>query len=227
MGEQTRGSATVRKHHKRRWMGFVLTPLLFVILAAAILYELLFLLVGDVVGYAGMAFLDNPPVLSDEIRSIFVEPPEQSGEDTGVSVALSEIEFPSYDTIYGRIQIDSVGIDCPLVYGDSDKALLNGAGQYIGSYLIGYGGTTLIAAHKNLHFEKLPGVKPGDLVYRYKVVGTAVKSDADATAYDLSREDENIILYTCYYEKTPVGNVKKRFYVYGDYVSGPMLDKDA
>lgn len=204
-------------------MGFILAPLAFVFIALTVVYWLLRLLVGDVAGYTGLVFLNNPPVLSDELQSIF----EPLSED----ISLEEITFPGYETIYGRIEIESVGIDCPLVYGDSDKALRGGAGQYIGSFIVGYGGTTLIAGHNNRHFETLPQVKEGDVikittsygVYRYRITSTAIKSDTDTSAYDLRREDENVILYTCIHEMTPVGDVKKRFYVYGDYMSGPML----
>jgi hypothetical protein len=41
--------------------------------------------------------------------------------------------------------------------------------------------------------------------------------------YDLSREDENVVLYTCYFQQTALGNVKMRFFVCADYVSGPLI----
>lgn len=203
-------------------MEFILTPLAFVILALI----LFFFSFGDVLGYAGMIFLDKPPELNQNMGNIFVP-----ADESVTSVSIADVEFPQFETVYGQIQIESAGIDCPLIYGDSDKALKQGACQYIGSYIVGYGGTTLVAAHNNRHFKNLPQVKKGDTikvttsygVYRYQVAGTAVKSDTDASAYDLTKEDENLILYTCFYENTPVGSVKKRFYVYGDYVSGPMI----
>lgn len=211
-------------------MGFLVTPLVFVFITVIFLLVLLQALIGDVIGYAGMLFLDNPPVLSDELNNIFVPP-----SDDRIGVKLSDIEFPSYETIYGQIEIESVNINIPLVYGDSDKALQGGAGQYIGSFIIGYGGTTLIAGHNiSRQFGRLPGVSIGDIikittsygVFRYRVADTAVKTDSDTSAYDLNRADENVVLYTCYYERTPVGSIKKRFYVYGEFLSGPMLEKN-
>lgn len=215
--------STGRKNGKRL-MEFIITPLAFVLIALILFY----LAFGDVLGYAGMVFLNEPPRMDEQMGNIFIPADENVS-----SVDIAQVEFPQYETVYGQIQIDSVGIDCPLIYGDSDKALKQGACQYIGSFIIGYGGTTLVAAHNNRHFKNLPSVKEGDTikvttsygVYRYRVVATAVKSDSDATAYDLAREDENLILYTCFFENTPVGSVKKRFYVYGDYLSGPMIQQ--
>ena len=43
--------------------------------------------------------------------------------------------------------------------------------------------------------------------------------------YNMNRKDENLVLYTCYYEQTALGNVKKRFFVCADYFSGPLIDK--
>ncbi len=208
-------------------MGFIVTPLTFVLIFS-LLTATAAAFAGDILGIAGMAFLPGAPVMSDELGNIF-EPSTNESE----SIPLADVEFPSYETVYGRIEIASAGIDCPLIYGDSYKALRSGAGQYIGSFIIGYGGTTLIAGHNYSCFEKLPQVKKGDVikittsygVYRYDVVDIAVKMDNDSSAYDLGRKDENVILYTCFTEKTPVGNVKKRIYIYGDYLSGPMLDK--
>ena len=44
----------------------------------------------------------------------------------------------------------------------------------------------------------------------------------DETAYDLTREEENIILYTCY----PFGQLTPtpyRYFIYGEFVSGPEI----
>ena len=54
-------------------------------------------------------------------------------------------------------------------------------------------------------------------------VDTQVKDCEDSSAYDFSRTDENIILYTCYPFGT-IGFTRDRYFVYGEYRSGPILD---
>ena len=47
--------------------------------------------------------------------------------------------------------------------------------------------------------------------------------DGHKTVYDLSREDENVVMYTCYYQMTALGSVKMRYFVCADLVSGPLI----
>ena len=104
-------------------------------------------------------------------------------------------------------------------------------GQYIGSMIVGYGGTTLACAHVNRQLKNLHKTQIGDQiqirttygVYTYEIKYTGIHDASDDSIYDLGREDENLVLYTCYYQKTALGSVKKRFFVCADYVSGPMI----
>ena len=106
-----------------------------------------------------------------------------------------------------------------------------GAGQYMGSSIIGYGGTTMICAHVNKQFANLHNVEVGDTVqirtaygvYIYEVKYVGVHKASDKTVYDLAREDENVVMYTCYYQMTALGSVKMRYFVCADLVSGPMI----
>ena len=43
---------------------------------------------------------------------------------------------------------------------------------------------------------------------------------------DFSREDENLILYTCY-PFDAMGFTPDRFFVYARYISGPVLDRNS
>ena len=49
-----------------------------------------------------------------------------------------------------------------------------------------------------------------------------VKDYQDATAYDFTRTDENLIMYTCY-PFDALGFTPDRYFVYAKYVSGPVL----
>ncbi len=209
-------------------MRLIITPLAFAFILALTLLLVLNFSVGDIIGYGSILFMRTEDYGQYDADNMF----EPSTQEVG-TVNIKNIKFPTYEKVYGEIEIHSADILCPLIYGDSERALWRGACQYIGSTIIGYGGTTIVAAHVNRHFENLNKVKVGDFikvtttygVYLYKVNYTGVHSAKDNSVYNLSRQDENLVLYTCYYEKTALGNVKKRFFVCADYFSGPLIDK--
>lgn len=211
-----------------KFTGLLVAPFVFSAIIVGILLLIANITIGDVFGYASLLFMKLPNE-NYEVEEFFV--PADTEEVLADTVDITEISFPDYEKVYGEISIPSVGILCPLIYGDTDKALKTGACQYIGSTIIGYGGTTMISAHVNRHFKKLHKVKIGDQiqirthygVYTYDVKYVGVHSADDTTLYDLSTPEEKVVLYTCYYERTALGNVKKRFFVCADYVSGPMI----
>ena len=88
----------------------------------------------------------------------------------------------------------------------------------------------MAAGHTGTFFHELGSVQPGMELrittyygeYVYEVTEAAVHEATDETAYDFSRTDENVILYTCY-PFDSLGYTPFRFFVYADYVSGPAL----
>jgi sortase A len=206
-------------------LGIFLTPVLFSAIICAAFLLVLNLGFGDVLGYASI-LLKNPASSEDETPELLL-----ADEDKGDTIHISEVNFPVFGQVYGEISIPDVGILCPLIYGDSDEILDQGAGQFVGSNIIGYSGTTMACAHINRHFKTLHLVVPGNTiqvrteygVYTYEVKYVGVHKDNDNTVYDLGRKDENLVLYTCYFQQTAVGSVKMRFFVCADYVSGPLI----
>lgn len=146
-------------------------------------------------------------------------------------IPSSAITFPTLETRYGAISINGSSIqDCPLFFGDTNKCLKNGVGQYAGSSFPGCGSTVLIAGHNNGYFNGLKDVKTGDIItistnygtYEYRVTKTELHNSTDSSAYDLTADKENIVLYTCY-PFNALGLTPQRFFVYGEYVSGPIV----
>lgn len=210
-------------------MGFILAPLAFSIIICAVLLLIANVLVGDIVGY-GSVLLMRPTVTDTHgVTDFLAEIPE--GTVQADTVDITEITFPTYENVYGEITIEAADIQCGLVYGDTEPAMTRGAGQYLGSSIIGMGGTTMACAHVNRQFKNLHLVEVGDIItvrttygeYTYEVKYAGVNDAKDTSVYDLSREDENLVLYTCYYQYTALGSVKRRFFVCADYVSGPMI----
>ncbi len=209
-------------------MGLVIAPLIFSVLLCGILFLVINASAEDVIGYGNLLLMQaEKPTISTE-EDFKPLSPDAYAEDT---VDIRDITFPTYEQIYAEVSVPSADILCPLYYGDTNPVLKKGAGQYIGSMIVGYGGTTMICAHVNRHFKNLHKVQVGDEVqirttygvYTYEVKYVGVHDATDDSIYDLGREDENVVLYTCYYQRTALGNVKKRFFVCADYVSGPMI----
>lgn len=146
-------------------------------------------------------------------------------------IPLSSIQLPQQGDQYARITIENTSVDAPVFYGDDARQLNQGVGTYMYGYLPGQGRTIMMAAHTNTWFSDLGSAKIGDTitvetyygVYEYEIVDAQVKDCEDSSAYDFSRTDENIILYTCYPFGT-IGFTRDRYFVYGEYRSGPILD---
>lgn len=100
----------------------------------------------------------------------------------------------------------------------------------MGTYLPGQNRTVLIAGHNNSYFLTLKNVQEGDMVeirtnyavYTYRITGKQIARHDDTSAYDLTRDEENLILYTCHNE-VGFGATPWRQFVYAEYVSGPMI----
>ncbi len=151
--------------------------------------------------------------------------PQYSGE-----IKASTITFPSVGDKYGILTIEGTEVNAPLYFGDGKRELRLGLGQYNGSCFPGTGGTVLISGHNNSAFKDLKSVKVGSKVnlrtnygmYVYEITGTAIKKNTDKTAYDLFKNEENLVLYTCYpFDR--LGITADRFFVYGKIVSGPKV----
>lgn len=198
-----------------------------------------------VLGYALLFFAAKPildPLAS--VWSMMATDTQASTENEGYTdlytgaifstytdtVPSSTITFPLSGTRYGEISIEGTTLNCPLFYGDDNKCLRNGAGQYMGSSFPGMGSTVLIGGHNNRYFDTLKDAQVGSIItvkthygeYKYRITGTAVKKSTDKTAYDLGADYENIVLYTCY-PFNALGLTSQRYFVYGEYVSGPRV----
>lgn len=160
-----------------------------------------------------------------------------STADAPQTIPLSSITYPAEGDKYAEISISGTTVSAPVYYGDSNSLLNQGVGTYKdanGVGIPGQGKTILLAGHNNTFFNDLQHVAVGAVVtirtaygtYTYEVTDTEVKDYQDASAYDFTRTDENLILYTCY-PFDALGFTPNRFFVYAKYVSGPTLDANS
>lgn len=214
---------------KRRF-GYFLLPFFLSLIGYIVVIVTVFPLVSPLISSMGLVITTAESTDGSEVSSIFEPKPDLAEKDT---VNEKDIVMPVYGTHYAKLEIPEVSVSVDLYFGDSDKVLKKGVGQYIGSSLPGYGRPVLIGGHNNGAFNALQRVKVGDIVaittsygvYQYRVTGTSVADQSDKSAYDLSQDKEQLILYTCYPFNT-LGLTNKRFFVYGDKISGPEIVSD-
>ncbi len=207
---------------------YIALPILFSILTAGILYLTVWPAVEP---YYGLFSLLLSNEAKQEYNGVNLMEQLEKGEALADQehISVKDIQFPKEDDQYGEITIEGTSVKAPVFYGDAPKQLNQGVGTYSYGYLPGQQRTVMMAAHTNTWFADLGSAKIGSMItvkthygtYQYKIVDAQVKDHQDTTAYDFSRTDENIILYTCY----PFGSIgvtPERYFVYGEYVSGPV-----
>ena len=145
----------------------------------------------------------------------------------GTTTEQSETAVMTLRTSLGTITCDRIALSAPLYNNDSETDLLNGAGRYQGSGLPGEGKPILVSGHDTTFFAPLEQIKIGDIVklttdeaeYSYEVIATKVAEVTDTSAYDLTQEKEQLILYTCYPFGQLVGVRNDRYFVYCNLIS--------
>ena len=154
---------------------------------------------------------------------------EESSKDPAVK--SSEVVFPYYGDKFAELSVDGTSIQgASLYFGDGKAQLKKGVGMYAGSSYPGMGSTCLISGHNNRDFHALKDAEVGAMIrvstlygeYVYRITSCEIRQATDDSAYDLSATVENIILYTCY-PFNELGLTSKRYFVYGEYVSGPRI----
>lgn len=219
------------RHKKTDGKSFIILPIIFLVGTYLVLYLAFAPSLSTVVSLGGFLFSDTERDYSTEYKNIFV-PVSDDSTQTNEYIDAESVEYPMYGTQFGELIIDDCNIENKLFFGDGEVALRNGVGMYSGSFIPGYGGTILVAGHNNTYFNGLKNAKEGQTVkirtsygnYEYKITKTAVKAYNDKTAYDLTADHENLVMYTCY-PFDELGLTNQRFFVYAEYVSGPKIDK--
>ncbi len=170
------------------------------------------------------------PDVNAEPPDVNVEPPPTQPD----TIPLSSITYPKFGTKYAQIRIPECYISTYLYFGDSTKILKLGAGQSTSSFIPGYGGTILAGAHNNTYFHNFKYIKEGQKIYIdtsygqyvYTVTETKIIKSSQTKELRLDSDKEILVLYTCY-PFDELGLTNKRFVVYADYTSGPIIDHSA
>ena len=173
---------------------------------------------------------DQTPDFSSTARNLYAD---KKGLASDGEINALDIKSVRVGDTMGKIMIDDVDIDVPLIYGSTDECLYIGAGIRIQSGKPGYGKPVMIAGHTIPYFKNLGNIKNGQVItietyygiFKYKITGSQVANASDTSAYDLTQDKEQLILFTCY-PLDGVGEKEDRLFVYADKISGPRVVGD-
>lgn len=229
-----------KRHHTLNGKNFIILPIIFCAAIYLICYFVLSPSTSTLISIGGMFFSEGNKSFSEDYNNIFVPVEDATTQGSNGNdkekdtIKISEIEFPSYGDLFGELIIEDCQIDANLFFGDNDIALNNGVGIYNGSAIPGYGKTILIAGHNNTYFNGLKYAQVGQTIkirtsygnFTYEINDIQVKEYDDSSAYNLSADNENLILYTCY-PFDELGLTSKRCFVYAKPLSNPVIDKNS
>lgn len=227
-----------RSFLRKSWAAYIVMPVVFACITVGALYGIGSVLLNPYKEMASWFFTKseenetNRDLYAQAIASAQENADAQESTDEQ-TISVHSITYPYPGDRYGEISIDGTTVSAPLYYGDDTATLNKGVGTYkddIGVGIPGEGKTILLAGHNNTFFNGLQQVEVGDIVtiethygtYTYEITDMQVKDYQDETAYDFSRTDENLIMYTCY-PFDALGFTPDRYFVYAKYVSGPVL----
>ena len=210
-----------KKHSflRRSPLAYVVVPLAFVLVSTALVFIVGHTMLAPYQALLGWFFstteVAQPRDLLDNAATVInggtVDEPDAQPD----RLPLSSVTYPSEGDRYATITISGTNVDARVG-------------------IPGEGKTILLAGHNNTFFNDLQHAEAGATVtitthygvYTYEVTGTEILDYQDETAYDFTRTDENLILYTCY-PFDALGFTPNRFFVYAKYVSGPVLDANS
>lgn len=204
-------------------MAYILMPLAFLVIGYSVIYFALSPFIETVASVWDMVQLSG--TINEEDESLY------SGSSVlGGTVKSSTITFPNYGTEYAELSIPSAEIKAPIFFGDGEKQLARGIGHYNGSDFPGMGSTVLLSGHNNTYLHTIDRAQVGDNitlttsygVYVYKINEIIITDSSNVSATKISAEEENLVIYTCYPLST-LGLTSKRYFVYAEYVSGPVI----
>lgn len=232
-----------RKHSffRRSPLAYLAAPLIFVIVSAALFFAVGKTVLGPYLSLVSWFFTTSeasqPQDLLADAATVINGGTASSAESQPETIPFSSVTYPSKGDRYATITVSGTNVDAPVYYGDTNKILNAGVGTYAddgGVGIPGQGKTILLAGHNNTFFNDLQHAEVGATVtitthygvYTYEITDMEVRDYQDATAYDFTRTDENLIMYTCY-PFDALGFTPNRYFVYAKYVSGPMLDMNS
>ncbi|MGL5540815.1 MAG: class D sortase [Erysipelotrichaceae bacterium] len=215
----------MRIKNKKEAKALFVAPLLFAVVGYTLLYFFLSPLLTPLFQVYAMITSNQSTALSEEILY------DGSNLLENNTLHVSEILYPNLGDLYGELSIERLNVERSVYYGDSSAILAKGIGTYASSFLPGWERPILLAGHNVPQFQFLGKVVVGDKIqfrthygtFHYEITGTRIARADDASAYDLGKNEEELIMYTCY-PIDALGFKLHRLFVYAKKIDGPQIE---
>ena len=131
---------------------------------------------------------------------------------------------PEYGTQYATIEIDKIGVNLPVYYGDTLEILKKGVGHSSGSYFPGEGGSIVYMGHNSKKmFRRFSELQKGNEIkvttsygeYVYKIYDMQLIKETELDKLPIQRDKEILMVYTCY-PFNNIGYATQRYVLYAE-----------
>lgn len=150
---------------------------------------------------------------------------KQSNESEEIAISQEKrklINYPEYGTQYATIEIDRIGVNLPVYFGDTLEILKKGVGHSSGSYFPGEGGSIIYMGHNSKKmFRRFSELQIGDEIkvttsygeYTYKIYDMKLINENELEELPIQKDEEILMVYTCY-PFNNIGYATQRYVVY-------------
>ena len=166
--------------------------------------------------------IDTALILANKVAITTNEKANQE-QTTIISEEKKSLEnYPEYGTQYATIEIQRIGANLPVYFGDTLDILKKGVGHSSGSYFPGEGGSILYMGHNSKKvFRRFSELQIGDEIkvtttygeYNYKIYDMQLINETDTDKVPIQRNEEILMVYTCY-PFNNIGYATQRYVVY-------------
>ncbi len=145
-------------------------------------------------------------------------------EQTTIGETNKLKNYPEYGTKYATIEIDKIGVNLPVYFGDTLEVLKKGVGHSSGSYFPGEGGSIVYMGHNSKNtFRRFSELQIGNEIkvtttygeYTYKIYDMKLIKETDLDKLPIQDEKEILMVYTCY-PFNNIGYTTQRYVVYAE-----------
>lgn len=209
---------------------YFIVPVIFAVLGYGVLRVALTPVWELGMSAASMVLVEDTPNFYPELMTIY-DPDMEKPEQEQAFIHAEDVVEPKHGEHYGKLTCERIKLNAPVYWGDDNRILRSGAGQYEISSLPGYGEAIIICAHNNTFFKPLQKMEEGDVItfdtnydtYQYRVTEVSVIGEDDlAKRFDsmLGENKETLLLYTCYPFHAISGRKTKRLCAFGERIEG-------
>ena len=166
--------------------------------------------------------IDTALILANKVAITTNEKANQE-QTTTISEEKKSLEnYPEYGTQYAPIELQRIGANLPVYFGDTLDILKKGVGHSSGSYFPGEGGSILYMGHNSKKvFRRFSELQIGDEIkvtttygeYNYKIYDMQLINETDTDKVPIQRNEEILMVYTCY-PFNNIGYATQRYVVY-------------